>query len=169
MITNFKLGAGAAVIASLAAACLMAAPASASANCASPQGCSSWTSVHNTSYSTLRAATPVQTYNSYPVQHRAVQAPLADHPAQRYAMSRHYNYQNISAPRANMVRVPCQYTVDVPIGGRVIDCYAIAKPRPVVRTYQHRYQVVRPIIYVHYPVFVPPAPICGAPVYHGCR
>ncbi|WP_156811901.1 hypothetical protein [Robiginitomaculum antarcticum] len=156
--TETGLGALSAIVISLAAAFVIAAPASATPNCASPEGCTSWTSVgtnYGTSYSNQRAAPPVTTYNSYP--------------AQRFALSSQNSYQNVSAPSANMVRVPCPYTVDVPTGGRVLDCYAISRPRKVVRQYQRAYQVVRPIIYVHYPVLVPPPVYCGAPVYNGCR
>ena len=60
----------------------------------------------------------------------------------------------------------CPVSVYNPNGGKVLGCYSVVKPKPVVRT-QVRYntvRVVRPVIYVRYPVPVAVPvirPTCG--------
>ncbi len=68
----------------------------------------------------------------------------------------------------------CATSVDVPAGGRVLDCFSVCKkaaPAPVYRTVTQAYQVVRPVVYVNYPVPValPSCPIYDAPSRYGSR
>lgn len=72
----------------------------------------------------------------------------------------------------------CPTSVNVPAGGRVLDCFNICKkeaPAPVYtpsyQTYTQAYQVVRPVVYVNYPVPValPSCPIYDAPSRYGSR
>lgn len=71
----------------------------------------------------------------------------------------------------------CPVSVHNPEGGKVLGCYAVCKPvaapvpQPVYRpVYRPRpVHVVRPVIYVHYPVPVmvqAPVQTCGAGVYY---
>ncbi len=68
----------------------------------------------------------------------------------------------------------CPVSVYNPNGGKVLGCYSVSKPAPVRRHVQvytprvHTVRVVRPIIYVRYPVPVPvPFPVYQqAPVYN---
>lgn len=54
----------------------------------------------------------------------------------------------------------CPVSVHNPSGAKVLGCYNVVKPKPVVRTVVRTvptvYQVVRPIVYVRYPV-----PVCN--------
>ncbi len=94
--------------------------------------------------------------------------------AATFSASSDYSYNSVSAAPAGMVKVDCPYTVDVPEGGRVLDCFAVAQPkpapapvttyRPVYNTVQQAYQVVRPVVYVDYPVPVAVPNTCG-PIY----
>lgn len=70
----------------------------------------------------------------------------------------------------------CPTSVNVPAGGRVLDCFNVCKkaapaPQPVYRQVTQAYQVVRPIVYVNYPVPValPSCPIYDAPSRYGSR
>lgn len=68
----------------------------------------------------------------------------------------------------------CATSVNVPAGGRVIDCFKVCKksaPAPVYQTVTQAYQVVRPVVYVNYPVPValPSCPIYDAPSRYGSR
>ena len=80
----------------------------------------------------------------------------------------------------------CPVNVHNPNGGKVLGCYNVCKTAPVVNTsYVQTYvRVVRPIIYVRYPVptpvevpvyLPPPAPVCApampvcAPMAPTCR
>lgn len=60
----------------------------------------------------------------------------------------------------------CPVSVYNPGGGKVLGCYSVSKPAPVrvtVPSY-HTVRVVRPIVYVRYPVPTPvaiPMPTCG--------
>lgn len=62
----------------------------------------------------------------------------------------------------------CPVAVHNPEGGKVLGCYNVVRKvvRPVTRTTY--YQVVRPIIYVRYPVPVPVCalPTCATPHHH---
>ncbi len=68
----------------------------------------------------------------------------------------------------------CPVSVYNPNGGKVLGCYSVSKPAPVRRHVQvytprvHTVRVVRPVIYVRYPVPVPvPFPVYQqAPVYN---
>lgn len=50
----------------------------------------------------------------------------------------------------------CPVSVYNPEGGKVLGCYSVSKPAPprIVRPVYHAVRVVRPVIYVHYPVTV---------------
>lgn len=68
----------------------------------------------------------------------------------------------------------CATSVNVPAGGRVLDCFKVCKkaapaPAPVYQSYTQAYQVVRPVVYVNYPVPValPSCPIYDAPSRYG--
>jgi|GEM_PF-2763260 len=68
----------------------------------------------------------------------------------------------------------CATSVNVPAGGRVLDCFKVCKkapPAPVYQSYTQAYQVVRPVVYVNYPVPValPSCPIYDAPSRYGSR
>lgn len=75
---------------------------------------------------------------------------------------------NVSMPGLGagerLCKVECPVSVDLNPGERVLDCFAVCKPKPQphmsYQTYTKAYQVVRPVIYVRYPVpvYVPPAP-----------
>ena len=145
------------------AALSFAAAGTASASCASGSlycNANSWTSA-GTSYASAPATYNYGSTSSYTT-------------SSSYGQSSDYSYSSASAAPAGMTRVPCPYTVDVPEGGRVLDCYAIAKPapapapvttyRPVYNTVQSAYQVVRPVVYVDYPVPVAVPNACG-PIY----
>lgn len=138
----------------------LAAAGTASASCASGSlycNANSWTSA-GTSYVSAPASTYSTRYGD----------------AGSYSAASDYSYSStssISAP-AGMVKVDCPYTVDVPEGGRVLDCFAVAQPKPapvttyqpVYNTVQRAYQVVRPVVYVDYPVPVAVPNTCG-PIY----
>jgi len=67
----------------------------------------------------------------------------------------------------------CPVSVHNPNGAEVLGCYNIVKPQPapqpvtrsVVRSVRTVYQVVRPIVYVRYPVPV----TCGGPTVINTR
>jgi len=50
----------------------------------------------------------------------------------------------------------CPVSVHNPGGARVLGCFNVVKPKPVVRAVPTVYQVVRPVVYVRYPV-----PVCN--------
>jgi len=140
------------------AALSFAAAGTASASCATGSlycNANSWTSA-GTSY----ASSPASSYTSL----------YGD--AASYSSTSDYSYSSSMSAPAGMVKVDCPYTVDVPEGGRVLDCYAVAQPkpapvttyRPVYNTVQRAYQVVRPVVYVDYPVPVAVPNTCG-PIY----
>ncbi|MEE9346725.1 MAG: hypothetical protein V3U82_00925 [Robiginitomaculum sp.] len=106
--------------------------------------------------------------------------------ASRYSSSNTHNVivnasQRLPGLGANemLCPTPCATSVDVPAGGRVIDCFSVCKkaepvyvaPAPVMQTYHRAYQVVRPVVYVNYPVpvMVPSCPIYDAPSRYGSR
>lgn len=59
----------------------------------------------------------------------------------------------------SLVPTNCPVNVHNPEGGEVLGCYSVVKPRPPVQV-QNYVRVVRPIIYVRYPVPVQ-VPSCG--------
>lgn len=75
------------------------------------------------------------------------------------------------APDEYLCPTTCPTSVNVPVGGRVLDCFNVCKktpPAPVYQTYTQAYQVVRPIVYVRYPVpvMLPPRIIpAPCPIY----
>jgi len=66
-------------------------------------------------------------------------------------------------PNEFLSKTSCPTSVYNPEGGQVLGCYSVVKPvvqpRPVIRHQVHyqQIQVVRPVIYVRYPVPTPVA------------
>ena len=63
----------------------------------------------------------------------------------------------------------CPVNVYNPEGVQVLGCYQVSKPAPVrlITPRYHTVRVVRPIVYVHYPVHVPVAvPVCRNQHWH---
>lgn len=69
-----------------------------------------------------------------------------------------------------LVPTNCPVSVHNPEGGKVLGCYAVAKPAPVYRAAPvvNYTRVVRPIIYVRYPVPTPVPYIQDVYVGGGC-
>ena len=68
-------------------------------------------------------------------------------------------------PNERLCPTKCPVDVYNPEGGKVLGCYNVCKTAPVVRPVQVQsyIRVVRPIIYVRYPVPTPvPVPVCVA-------
>lgn len=68
-------------------------------------------------------------------------------------------------PNESLVPTNCPVNVHNPDGGEVLGCYSVVKPRPPVQV-QNYVRVVRPIIYVRYPVPVQ-VPTCGINAGYG--
>ncbi len=97
--------------------------------------------------------------------------------------TRHANVSNLSiagmGPNERLCPTQCPVSVHNPEGGKVLGCYNVCKPvAPTVTPVhvQSYIRVVRPVIYVRYPVPTPvpvpvylpapaPAPVCGGPLY----
>ncbi len=72
-------------------------------------------------------------------------------------------------PNERLCPTKCPVNVYNPEGGKVLGCYNVCKPvQPVQHTYVQQWvRVVRPVIYVRYPVPTPvpvAVPTCYAPV-----
>jgi hypothetical protein len=164
LITGMSLIAGAFVFAG-----------SASASCGSGMYCTQ--NSHTTSgYGMLRQVNPIATSSA--VSYSSAPVAIADQPAVQYASANTSKFHFVNGatgassasmpgtgPGERLVRVNCPVSVDAPAGSKVLDCYTIEKtqyvqPAPVTRAYQ----VVRPVIYVRYPVPVMVPNACG-PIY----
>ncbi len=90
------------------------------------------------------------------------------------------NVSNLSiagmGPNERLCPTQCPVSVHNPEGGKVLGCYNVCKTAPTVTPVhvQSYIRVVRPVIYVRYPVPTPvpvpvympaPAPVCGSPLY----
>ena len=173
----------------VAAGSILALGSSAAANCGGSLYCNSGSSVSSHSYPGLSSwsygggtsygsaygssFTPASYGSSYTSNYSSGQSYV---PFTTPSNTSVRNMTNLSIPglgaNERLCTVDCPVNVYNPEGGKVLGCYEICKPAVQTITTYNYVRVVRPIVYVHYPVPTPvyqrPVASCYGPaIYHG--